>query len=715
MADLQYLPLKEDWVSREVFSASNLNEMSHTINELGAWSQGVVNDSVSSSASTYSSNKIKSIFDQCEVGRTIKITYRNLYSLCVNGELVPGQTYQITDYRCTSTADYTKVASHAFDIIVTADTEFMLNENVSITTHQGESYFGGCVLDAWKAKYSIYNDAKRFSWADEQNGTGVIYYLKDDLENECGYDFKNITFSLQRVTGITFDKSVTGDTAFTSSIYETFFNRFVLKSSIPIASSEAKYVKLQLDEGDIKSFYTFSLNGDDTDEVIDGTIRIVGKDNENTYYQNIIKPRFLDGYTGKQSLNYIVFKQMSKGTASCYGNIIGEDSHDITIGHIYTRNNVFGSDCSNNILGDICSNNVFGNSFKNNICSRIIYRNKFNGTCSGSIFGDNFSDNVISNYFMYNKLGCNCYGNSIGYSAKTNNIGSNFCNNIIGNVMSGNTIENSCISSVFGNDFCLNTIKANCSGNTFGNDSDGNILGIGCLSNSFGNSFRKNAIGSGCSYNSFGNGCERNELSNRCIGNSFGNVCSGNTLGIVCQGNKFGNDCHSNRLESSCNRNRFENACFSNHLNSSCDANIFESECSKNFLGVGCNDNRFGNSCFNNNLEGECSGNTFGINCRQNTTAKNFNNNTINNDCSSNRFGYYFCGNELGNGVNFLNFYTNYTGSTSNDGIKYIKVLGGTAYSQLTDVPTGITVNAKFCQFVGFDSMQRFVIKNTLD
>lgn len=49
-------------------------------------------------------------------------------------------------------------------------------------------------LPAWELKYSLDNDTMRFVWADEDSGKGVIYYLKDDWNNECPYDFKNIQF-----------------------------------------------------------------------------------------------------------------------------------------------------------------------------------------------------------------------------------------------------------------------------------------------------------------------------------------------------------------------------------------------------------------------------------------------------------------------------------------------------------------------------------------
>lgn len=48
-------------------------------------------------------------------------------------------------------------------------------------------------LPAWELKYCLKNDEHRFSWAD-RGGKGVIYYMKDEYNNEAPYDFKNVQF-----------------------------------------------------------------------------------------------------------------------------------------------------------------------------------------------------------------------------------------------------------------------------------------------------------------------------------------------------------------------------------------------------------------------------------------------------------------------------------------------------------------------------------------
>ena len=48
-------------------------------------------------------------------------------------------------------------------------------------------------LSAWDIRYCIDNDTNRFEWASP-NGKGVIYWLKDEYNNECSYDFKNLIY-----------------------------------------------------------------------------------------------------------------------------------------------------------------------------------------------------------------------------------------------------------------------------------------------------------------------------------------------------------------------------------------------------------------------------------------------------------------------------------------------------------------------------------------
>lgn len=119
------------------------------------------------------------------------VTYSELLNKRNNGELIPGMQYLIYDYVTTVGDASLSSAMHPFGIIITADSLSELNENARICNVEGNEYYTN--LDAYEIKYCIDNDSSRFGWVDP-NGTGVIYYMKDDNRNEAYYDFTNILF-----------------------------------------------------------------------------------------------------------------------------------------------------------------------------------------------------------------------------------------------------------------------------------------------------------------------------------------------------------------------------------------------------------------------------------------------------------------------------------------------------------------------------------------
>jgi hypothetical protein len=125
----------------------------------------------------------------------VSISYEELVQLIENKELEPGTSYRITDYTFTTTQKNTDSAHHDFDVIVVADSEDTLNENAKACKKEGDDYFANNNLAAWELKYSVVNDIDKYAWADDTNGKGVIYWLKDEFNNEAGYDFKSALFS----------------------------------------------------------------------------------------------------------------------------------------------------------------------------------------------------------------------------------------------------------------------------------------------------------------------------------------------------------------------------------------------------------------------------------------------------------------------------------------------------------------------------------------
>ncbi len=403
----------------------------------------------------------------------VSLEYSELVYKVNHSELIPGMQYRIIDYTCTTTQTNTSSASHVFDIIVTADSETELSEIARAAHHSGDTYFANCDLDSWELKYCIENDTNRFAWADSTNGKGIIYYMKDEWNNECPYDFKNIMFKRWAVTEVT-DSVLDQDTVdalneifvFDGSDNSKFQARFGYQENNCTYGSTTHVV----DAEDSGWYYTFSIIMNDTDSgefaidnIEDGSIKgnnFYNDEGGGGFHGNSMKPRYNNmasdegGIDGAQVLNNIVF------------NGYYENSEEAP--YIYA--------CFMNHLGGNCYDNTFGND------------------C------------------YYNSFGNNCYRNSFG----------NYCyNNSFGNSCQYNSFGNSCFSNSFGND---------CGNNSFGNNCYRNSFGNNCWYNSFGNEFQNNSFGNGCYYNSFGNEFQNNSFGNDCRYNSFGNYCQNITV-----------------------------------------------------------------------------------------------------------------------------------------------------------------------------------------
>ncbi len=399
----------------------------------------------------------------------VSITYAALKALRDGGNLVPGTWYRITDYVCTTTQENTQSAVHAFDVIVRADDTNHLNENAFAAHHKGDEYFANCKLGAWELKYCLDNDTNRFAWADDENGTGVIFYMKDEWNNECPYDFKNIMFQRWAIQECKKCPSLEEESVDNTGGY--YYGAKTLSGDNVLGN--ATYGQ----ESDW--FYTFALKDLASDEWYDYTVvaHLGLKNDEGTEmacYDNHIVEGTDEYKSGKgemaKMLNNIVF-------FNCYGDLSDTSYSD---DYSYCNNNQFLGKCHSNTFGSNCINNTFGNDCSSNTFGDFCYSNSFGNNCSGNTFGNN------------------CYKNSFVHECVNNSFGKNFYQNTVGIFFNNNTFGNDCSSNSFGN---------NCFSNTFGNN---------CFSNTFGNN---------CSSNSFGNKCTNNSFGNDCSGNTFGDYC----------------------------------------------------------------------------------------------------------------------------------------------------------------------------------------------
>lgn len=362
------------------------------------------------------------LIEKLSTKSTIHATWQELKAWRDGGLLTSGQQYRITDYRCTTVQENTWGAGHRFDIIVTADDVDKLNENARACLHEGDTYFANSKLEAWKLKYCLDNDMARFAWADEVDGKGVIYRMKDEYNNEAPYDFKNIQFKRKLTDGV-----------------------------------------LDLDSGEETWVYTFTMSDLINDKVVDISLKQNTEyiDDEGQYRQcsdNVIKEAVLeyepDGVI-KVKLNDNVFL-----------NVYDDNEYIFYCG---CYSNTFGNGCYDNTFGNRCYFNTFGYNCRGITFGRYCYGNTFGNECNGNTFGEYCVSNTFGDNFNFNTFGYGCVSNTFGDSCSSNTFGDSCKENIFGNTCSNNTFGDDCSYNSFGNYCSANTFGNGCSYNTFGN------------------------------------------------------------------------------------------------------------------------------------------------------------------------------------------------------------------------------------------------------
>ena len=440
----------------------------------------------------------------------IKTTYDNLVNLRNNSQLIPGWQYRITDYVTTTAQADTQSAGHQFDVIVTADDESTLNKVARACLHEGDTYFSeaGVKLEAWQIWYCLDNDVNRFAWADEENGKGVIYYMKDEHDNECSYDFKNIQFKRYKITSFTNPDIVNSDTM-----------------PLLYAQDSSRGYGYEVDMDDYIYCYTFASNQTDDNEdlsvtqlcdcrlnkfekhVLDTTVKINLNNNVFFYHEvpeypsmtEICNNYFMHGShhnTFISAFNCNNIQRYFRYNIGCVYrvNVVGDyvesnltcvafmgNTLEKTFNHniIGSKcvNNEFGVTAAHNIIGSDCQANDFGMVFQNNVISSNFFQNNFVHNTVGNNFGSNFKYNNCGPFFvtntfvdntMYNNFGCSFKTNKFGSKVGINSFGEQCINNTFGGNIVGNTCHSNTRNNIIGSNFTHNIGKFAYS--TFGNN-----------------------------------------------------------------------------------------------------------------------------------------------------------------------------------------------------------------------------------------------------
>lgn len=342
---------------------------------------------------------MNSINNELKQIKIVNTTYNELKALKDNNKLIPGWLYCITDYTTTATGKNVTVANHRFDIVVNALNENTLSENAYARTHEGESYFNNCDLSSWTIKYCFDNDTSRFEWADTKNGKGVIYYLKDEYNNECHYDFKNILINKLYTFSYTIKNIIYDGTVYNPA--KCYYNR------IESYKTGIKY-KLNL------------ITFENTTQ------------NDSCYFN-----------TFETDCHNISFKE------NCNNNHFDNGCSNITLDG-YCSNNKVGFNSTDNILGFACSSNTFGTYFCNNELGTYCRYNVFGHVCNNNTLGNYYESNIFGNNCDYVKFSADETGEIILNNVSNITVGNN-CKNLIiwtdSEVNSENPLRNYIISS----------------------------------------------------------------------------------------------------------------------------------------------------------------------------------------------------------------------------------------------------------------------------
>lgn len=131
----------------------------------------------------------------------IHTTYSELVALKNNSSLKPNTEYAIMDYCFTSNQNgqipMTNKGGFAVVVRTNENGELKHKARAMYGTLTEENSFDQRGIECWELMYDIENDTSKYAWADESTGKGVVYYLRDEWNNEAYFDFKTLAISMQ--------------------------------------------------------------------------------------------------------------------------------------------------------------------------------------------------------------------------------------------------------------------------------------------------------------------------------------------------------------------------------------------------------------------------------------------------------------------------------------------------------------------------------------
>ena len=352
---------------------------------------------------------------------------RNSGTTITSGDLVIGETYEITNYQGSD--DFSNVAD-----VISGD----INTNgcIFIATGTTPTEWSSNSELTELTSYDEYHKVKFTQWTQGGNGGGfsyertkvyptvesVVYFTKTNYENVVDIIIPG-RLEIRRNNG--------------GAIYNDVLENSWNQNESPLGTQW-------------NSIYTQPFNGSEF-----GSNTIFG-DFKGNYIRGDFAGNKIDSdvggneFSGNTYLNNI-------GIATFDNDFLGDVYGNNWVGPFYL--NVIGDSFESNSFGNGTYNNTIGEDFFSNNIKENFYDNTIGNGFQTNQIGSYFNNNNIDDYFGYgygdpqgNKIGSNFYNNTVGEYFYNNTIPDNFEQNIIGEYFQWNIIN----TKIDNTDFTIN-------------------------------------------------------------------------------------------------------------------------------------------------------------------------------------------------------------------------------------------------------------------
>jgi hypothetical protein len=348
---------------------------------------------------------------------------RNSGATITDGELIVGETYEITNYQGTD--DFTDVADIQSGVINT-------NGCVFIATGPTVSNWSSNSELTELTSYDEYHLVKFTQWTQNNNGGGFSYERRRIWQNGNTISEDTVYFTKENYQSEAVDVIIEGRLEITrgdnQAIYNiaeenewsnntpfgTEWNSIYTQDEFSFSNNEinnkfkGNHILDDFNSNKIMSFFGDEEVNQFSSNIISGP-----------FYENIIGDVFVDNDVNSfhgNKLGYFLGNNIGDGFAH---NNIGDDFYNNDISLDFRDNNIGGDFYDNNIAPDF-RHNTIGKYFSNNTIAEGF---GFGGDQSESnIIGDYFQDNTIGEYFYNNKVASYFEDNTVGYYFQRNNI-----------------------------------------------------------------------------------------------------------------------------------------------------------------------------------------------------------------------------------------------------------------------------------------------------